>query len=218
MRSVAADRQLAVLSARLERQPASRIIEWAVGRFGSRLAVTSSMADAVLIDLASRVAPGIDVLFIDTGFHFPETLEMVERVAARYPVNIEVLGPGAPEALWGVDAERCCALNKVAALDAALTSYSAWMSGLRRQDSPGRSSAPILSRDRRGLTKVNPLAAWSDRDVDAFVATHDVIVNPLLERGYTSIGCAPCTAPAASDDPRSGRWVGSAKTECGLHL
>jgi phosphoadenosine phosphosulfate reductase len=120
---------------------------------------------------------------------------------------------------WKIDTDGCCAARKVAPLEEALAGRDAWMSGLRRADDPSRAETPIVSRDRRGLVKVNPLATWSDADVDAYVAEHDVVTNPLLQRGYPSIGCWPCTRPVGpGEDARAGRWSGSTKTECGLHL
>lgn len=212
------DAQLDERSASFERASASRIVRWAVEQFGDGLTIAASMTDAVLIDLAARVAPGIEVLFIDTGYHFPETLATLEAVRDRYDVTIRVLTvPPSDPPLWH-DQPTCCSAAKVAQLDLGLAGKSAWMSGLRRVDAATRTVAPIVSRDRRGLVKVNPLANWSDDDVRGYVAEHRVPVNPLLERGYPSIGCEPCTTPVADgEDPRSGRWRGLDKTECGLH-
>ncbi|MDP8955103.1 MAG: phosphoadenylyl-sulfate reductase [Actinomycetota bacterium] len=211
---------LAEISAGLETATASEIVAWAVERFHPNLSLTSSMTDAVLIDLAMRVEPSIEVVFIDTGYHFPETLETMERVRRHYGLNLKVMtvAPHDQE-LWRVDPENCCSALKVGQLDRALAGKAAWMSGLRRAESPSRASAPVVAHDVRGLVKINPLATWDDDDVARYVADHDVPVNPLLRQGYRSIGCAPCTAPAEKDaDARSGRWQGSEKTECGLHL
>jgi len=199
--------------------PASRIISWAVGEFGTRLALTASMTDAVLVDLATRVDPGIEVVFIDTGYHFPETLETVEVVRRRYGLNLRIMTVAHQEqSLWEADPENCCSAVKVGQLDRALADKDAWMSGLRRAEASTRAGAPIIGRDIRGLVKVNPLATWTDLDVRGYVADHDIPVNPLLDQGYLSIGCMPCTRPVApGDDPRSGRWSGSDRTECGLH-
>src|SRR6202035_705218 len=154
---------LARLSAEFEDVPASRIISWAVGEFGTRLALTASMTDAVLVDLATRVDPGIEVVFIDTGYHFPETLETVEVVRRRYGLNLRIMTalPQAEE-LWKVDPENCCSAIKTGQLDRALFGKEAWMSGLRRTEAPTRANAPIVHRDIRGLVKVNPIATWSD--------------------------------------------------------
>ncbi|MCU1451329.1 MAG: Phosphoadenosine phosphosulfate reductase [Acidimicrobiales bacterium] len=212
--------ELSQLNQRFETEPASGIIRWAVDTFHPHLALTASMTDAVLIDLAVSVEPSIEVVFIDTGYHFPETLETVERVRRRYGLNLRMMTvPHHDEELWKVDPENCCSAIKVGQLDRALMGKEAWMSGLRRVESPSRAEAPIISLDLRGLVKVNPIANWSDLDVQGYIADHDVPVNPLVHQGYPSIGCQPCTHPVAEgDDPRSGRWAGSEKTECGLHL
>ncbi len=214
------DAELSELSASFESAPAEEIIDWAVASFGPLLSLTASMTDAVLIDLAVRVAPAIEVVFIDTGYHFPETLETVEAVRRRYGLNLRIMTV-APhdEALWEVDPENCCSSVKVGQLDRALAGKAAWMSGLRRDEAASRAGAPILGRDLRGLVKVNPIANWDAERVAAHIEAHDVPVNPLTLQGYPSIGCMPCTHPVAEGaDPRSGRWVGREKTECGLHL
>jgi phosphoadenosine phosphosulfate reductase len=213
------DDDLAELSRRFERQPAATIIRWAVENFAPHLALTASMTDAVLIDLAVKVYPAIEVVFIDTGYHFPETLRTVETVRRRYGLNLRLMTVESHDrALWEVDPENCCSAVKLGQLDRALLGKAAWMSGLRRAEADSRVTAPIVARDLRGLIKVNPLALWSDHDVAGYIADHDVPVNPLLLRGYPSIGCMPCTAlPTDPDDPRSGRWAGRTKTECGLH-
>jgi phosphoadenosine phosphosulfate reductase len=208
------------ISRGFESAPPTRIIRWAAEEFGTRLCLTASMTDAVLIDLAVAVDPAIEVVFIDTGYHFPETLETVEVVRRRYGLNMRIMTVAAQEpALWEADPEMCCSAVKVGQLDRALADKDAWMSGLRRAESPTRVASPIVGRDIRGLIKVNPLATWSDFDVQGYIADHDVPTNPLLERGYPSIGCMPCTQPVApGEDPRSGRWAGLDKAECGLHL
>jgi phosphoadenosine phosphosulfate reductase len=211
--------EMADLNERFDRAPAGDIIRWAVDTFHPHLALTASMTDAVLIDLAVNVEPAIEVVFIDTGYHFPETLETVETVRRRYGLNLRMMTvPHHDEELWKVDPENCCSAIKVGQLDRALMGKEAWMSGLRRVESPTRAQAPILSLDLRGLVKINPIATWTDLDVQGYIADHDVPVNPLVHQGYPSIGCQPCTHPVADgEDPRSGRWVGSDKTECGLH-
>jgi len=213
------DGDLAELNARFEREPAGAIIGWAVESFHPHLCLTASMTDAVLIDLAVAVEPSIEVVFIDTGYHFPETLETVEQVRRRYGLNLRVMTalPQAEE-LWKIDPENCCSAIKTGQLDRALFGKLAWMSGLRRAEAATREGAPIVQRDIRGLVKVNPIATWSDLDVSGYIRDHDVPVNPLVERGYLSIGCWPCTKPVApGEDPRSGRWAGIDKTECGIH-
>jgi phosphoadenosine phosphosulfate reductase len=209
--------ELAELNRRFESASPRRIVEWASDRFGRRLAMTASFADTMLIDLATRVDPDIEVIFFDTGFHFPETLNTVRRAMERYALNLTVLRPGAdaPD-VWADGSDACCAARKVDPLDAHLPRHAdAWLSGLRRADSPARADTPIVSIDRRGLVKVNPIATMTDDEYEAYIAEHDVLVNTLALDGYASIGCWPCTEP--STDGRAGRWGGS-KTECGLHL
>ena len=214
------DAELAAINDEFEGAPASKVIRWAVDTFAPHLAMTASMTDAVLIDLATKVDPGIEVVFIDTGYHFPETLATVEEVRRHYGLNLRMMTVARQdEALWKADPENRCSAVKVGQLDRALAGKDAWMSGLRRGEADTRSSAPIVSRDLRGLVKINPIATWTDDDVAACIAEHDVIVNPLTLQGYPSIGCMPCTTPVAEgEDPRAGRWRGSDKTECGLHL
>jgi phosphoadenosine phosphosulfate reductase len=211
---------LELASARLEGAPASAVVEWAIDTFGRRISLTASMADTVLIDLATKVDPDIEVVFLDTGFHFAETLQTLRRAQARYGLNVRVERPE-PRAndLYAVGTDSCCAIRKVGLLDRALADKDAWMTGLRRSESPTRANTPIVGLDSRGKVKISPLANWSDADVERYIAEHDIIVNPLLAEGYLSIGCWPCTDRVVDGaDPRSGRWSGSEKTECGLHL
>jgi phosphoadenosine phosphosulfate reductase len=213
------DDELAALNEQFESAPASKIIRWAVEQFHPFLCMTASMTDAVLIDLATRVEPGIEVVFIDTGYHFPETLDTVELVRRKYGLNLRMMSvQHHDEELWKVDPENCCSAVKVGQLDRALQGKLAWMSGLRRSEADTRKNTAIVGRDIRGLVKINPIATWSDEDVAGYIADHDVPVNPLLLRGYLSIGCEPCTElPTDPSDPRSGRWSGRDKTECGIH-
>jgi phosphoadenosine phosphosulfate reductase len=214
------DEELAELNREFERLSAPKIIQWAIDTFSPHLCLAASMQDAVLIDLATKVDPAIEVVFIDTGYHFPETLETVEAVRKRYGLNLRMMTV-APhnEELWKVDPENCCSAVKVGQLDRALAGKAAWMSGLRRTEAASRAGAPIVARDLRGLVKVNPIATWTDLDVEGYIADHDVPINPLLGQGYTSIGCQPCTQlPSDPGDARSGRWAGRDKTECGLHI
>lgn len=214
------DEELADLSRDFESWSAEKIIEWAVESFAPHLALTASMTDAVLIDLATRVDPAIEVVFIDTGYHFPETLATVERVRQHYGLNLRMMTVALQdEPLWRADPENCCSAVKVGQLDRALSGKAAWMSGLRRAEADSRVTAPIVARDLRGLIKINPIATWSDEQVADYVEDNNVIVNPLLLDGFTSIGCQPCTQRPTDDaDPRSGRWSGRSKTECGLHI
>jgi phosphoadenosine phosphosulfate reductase len=213
------DVDVATAATDLEGAPAEDIVAWGVATFGSRLTIAASMTDAVLIDVASRVAPGIEVIFLDTQYHFQETLATAETVRDRYPIQLRVVWPEPrPDDLWRTDPDACCRARKVLPMQRALAGRDAWLSGLRRADSPLRSEVPVVERDRRGLVKINPLAAWTDEDVAAYVAAHDVPVNPLVAQGYVSIGCWPCTRPVTDgEDGRAGRWAGRDKTECGLH-
>ena len=214
------DAELAEISRSFETASPSKIIQWAVDNFAPHLCLTASMTDAVLVDLAWRVYEPIEVVFIDTGYHFPETLETVEKVRRKYGLNLRMLTvPTHDEDLWKVDPENCCSAVKVGQLDRALMGKEAYMSGLRRDEAATRVNAPIVARDLRGVIKVNPIATWTQADVDGYIKDHDVPVNPLIAQGYPSIGCWPCTKPVAEgEDPRSGRWAGQDKTECGLHL
>ncbi|MFU8852406.1 phosphoadenylyl-sulfate reductase [Micromonospora sp. SL1-18] len=208
--------------------PALEIARWAAETFGDRFCVTSSMADGVLAHLVSRVAPGVDVVFLDTGLHFPETLRVRDEVARRLPVNVRSIRPrmtiGQQDGQYGPrlfsrSPDDCCHLRKVEPLERALTGYDAWAAGLRRDESSTRANTPVVTFDaRRGKVKVNPIAAWTQRDVDAYIARYDIPVNELFGRGYGSIGCWPCTGRTkAGEDPRAGRWAMFEKTECGLH-
>lgn len=200
-------------------EPASpaEIVAWAADRFGSRLALTASFADTLLIDIAVGVEPDIEVVFLDTGFHFPETLETVRAAMARYALRLTVLRPdGGAHDLWADGTEACCEARKTETLARYLRSTAdAWLSGMRRSDDPSRASTPIVGLDRNGLVKVNPLAAMTDAGAKRYISSNAVIVNSLAAQGYASIGCWPCTEP--SNAGRGGRWAGTAKTECGLH-
>ena len=207
---------------------ADDLLRWTDETFGSDYIVASNMQDAVLVDLAAKVRPGVDVLFLDTGYHFVETIGTRDAVEAVYDINVVNVRPektvAEQDALFGKNlferaANECCRMRKVEPLSAALRGYSAWVTGIRRVEAPTRANAPLISFDKAfGLVKINPLAAWSDDDMQDYITTHGVLVNPMVDEGYPSIGCAPCTAkPLAGADPRSGRWAGQAKTECGLH-
>jgi phosphoadenosine phosphosulfate reductase len=212
----------------LEAASATEIFQWAVDQFGSDWCLTSSMADAVLPHLASRVAPGVDVIFLDTGYHFAETIGMRDAVAAVLSVNVQTLLPlrtiAAQDAEFGAklhdrDPDACCAIRKVEPLNRALKPYRAWASGLRRADSPARAGTRVVEWDaRHEMVKLNPIATWTDAQVDSYIAENGILVNPLLSDGYGSIGCAPCTRRLKpGEDARAGRWAQTDKTECGLH-
>ena len=216
------------VNASLEGAPAPDVVRWALTEFCAEIVVASSMQTAVLEDLVSRVRPGVPVVFLDTGYHFAETLGTRDAVRVAYPVRLIDVTPRRTVAeqdaeegprLFERNPDRCCALRKVEPLERALAGYRAWITGLRRADSPSRAATPVVDWDaKRSMVKVNPIAAWSDDDLERYVEAHGVLVNPLLQLGYPSIGCEPCTrAVAPGEDARAGRWSGRAKTECGLH-
>ncbi len=212
--------ELAGISGRFETASAAAVLRWARDRFGASLVLASSFQDCVLIDVAVRQFPGVEVVFLDTGFHFPETLEYVETVRRRYDLNLRVIGPTLGAEEWPCGTGRCCELRKVAPLARALEGRGAWMTGLRRAEAATRAEAPIVGWDEaRGLVKVNPLATWTDRDVSGYVVDPGLPIHPLTSQGFLSIGCAPTTrAVRPGEDPRAGRWSGTDKTECGIHL
>ncbi|MET7347974.1 phosphoadenylyl-sulfate reductase [Streptomyces mirabilis] len=215
----------------LEDASALEILQWAVETFGKTFCVTSSMEDAVVAHLASRAQPGdsqVDVVFLDTGYHFPETIGTRDAVEAVMDVNVITLTPrqtvAEQDAEYGPklhdrDPDLCCALRKVKPLEEGLTRYDAWATGLRRDESPTRANTPVVGWDgKRQKVKISPIARWTQDDVDAYVAEHGVLTNPLLMDGYASVGCAPCTRRVLEgEDARAGRWAGRSKTECGLH-
>jgi phosphoadenosine phosphosulfate reductase len=196
-------------------------IGWAHERFGSGLCLTASFGDATLPHLADSVAPGIEITLLDTGYLFAETDWYVDHLRDRYGLAVRVLRPNPTleRDVWQYDTEACCNARKVEPLTRALARKSAWVTGLRRSDSAARRSTPLVHHDLlKGVTKINPLAAWTDAHVAHYTTAHDLPPHPLADRNYTSIGCWPCTKPAVEgEDPRSGRWAGSGKTECGLH-
>ncbi|MCW3493064.1 phosphoadenylyl-sulfate reductase [Microbacterium sp. SSM24] len=208
---------------------AADVVAWVARNFSmGSAAVACSMADAALPHLVAEQLPGVDVLFLDTGYHFTETYATRDEVDRALDVRIVDVLPeqtvAEQDAEFGArlherDPALCCARRKVAPLQDALGGYEVWFTGVRRDEAPTRTNTPLVTWDERnGLVKVNPVAAWSFDDVLAHAATHKVPVNLLVGFGYPSIGCAPCTQPvAAGEDPRSGRWAGLAKTECGLH-
>lgn len=230
LRPVAELRALALEGERtLVDAPAEKIVEWAVEQFGPRLAVACSMAEAVLPHMVSTVMPGVEVLFIDTGYHFAETIATRDEVARRLPVTVVDVTPRRTveeqdaefgDRMHSWDPVQCCEMRKVAPLRQALTRYEAWATGLRREDSPLRKDTATVHWDaKNALVKVNPLAAWTQDDLEAYVWDNDVPLNPLLSQGYPSIGCAPCTKRVGvGENARSGRWAGFDKNECGIHI
>lgn len=215
-------------AAELADASAEELLHWTDKHFGGNYVVASNMQDAVLVEMAAKVRPGVDVLFLDTGYHFAETIGTRDAVEQVYGVNVVNVRPENTVAqqdellgkdLFSRDAAACCRMRKVEPLGKALAGYTAWVTGIRRVEAPTRANAPLISWDSAfGLVKVNPIAAWSDEDIQAYIDANDILVNPLVYEGYPSIGCAPCTSkPEAGADPRSGRWAGQSKTECGLH-
>jgi phosphoadenosine phosphosulfate reductase len=214
---------------RLEEATPQEVLRWAADTFGDRFCVSSSMGDGVLASLAASVVPGIEVVFLDTGYHFAETIGTRDAVAQVYDVKVRTVLPLLTVAqqdaehgaeLWRRDPDSCCAMRKVEPLARALKDMDAYATGIRRDEAPTRADTPVVEWDeKRGKVKVNPLARWSQDDVDAYVEEHGILVNPLQYDGYPSIGCAPCTRRVSQgEDPRAGRWSGSPKTECGLHV
>jgi phosphoadenosine phosphosulfate reductase len=208
---------------------AEEIIRWATDTFGDRICITSSMTDAVIIHLASAVKPGIDVVFLDTGYHFAETIGTRDAVDVVYPVRMLSITPSRTVAeqdaelgprLYGRNPDLCCYLRKVEPLERTLTNYDAWITGVRRDETNSRRDMRVVEwDDRREMVKVNPIIGWTSKQVDEFIADNNVLVNPLVYDGYPSTGCSTCTARVgAGDDPRSGRWKGTGKTECGIHV
>lgn len=210
----------------------TQILEWAIRKFGEKLTLACSFGaeDIVLVDALQRIPGGkkVDIFYLDTDLHFPETYETRDRLEERYGIRFKRVTPDLTldeqqasygPALWRQDPNRCCYLRKVQPLEKTLSEYDAWMTGIRREQSPTRRKAQIVEVDQRfRLTKVNPLVHWTSEDVWAYIRERDVPYNPLHDERYPSIGCAPCTRPVhEGEDLRSGRWSGFQKTECGLH-
>ncbi|MDN8624095.1 MULTISPECIES: phosphoadenylyl-sulfate reductase [Corynebacterium] len=214
-------------SAELENATAEEIMQWANDHI-PRLAVTLSMQDTVLADLAEKYAPAADLVFLDTGYHFPETLDVADAVEKRYSNQLIRVVPHLTrheqdqrygKDLYATDPTLCCHMRKVVPLQETLADYPAWVTGLKRVDAPSRAHTPVLEIDKAGRLKINPIISWTDGDVEKYIVEHELIRHPLTTQGYPSIGCATCTARVqAGEDPRSGRWQGKEKTECGLHV
>lgn len=212
--------ELEAADAALEGAEPEEILTWAYDRFGDDVVLTSSFQDCVLVDLAAKVRPGVRVVFLDTGFHFPETLAYLRRVQKVLGIEVDVVTSGLGEDQHPCGTERCCELRKVRPLRGVLAGRAAWVTGVKRVDTPERAGARAISWDAgKGVVKVNPIVAWSEDDVAAYIEANSLPRHPLTYVGYVSIGCAPTTRPVADGtDPRSGRWAGTDKTECGLHL
>jgi phosphoadenylyl-sulfate reductase (thioredoxin) len=219
-------------SAELEQARAEDIVKWAAAQFrDGRLTFATSLGveDCIVTDMIARQGLPIDLFTLDTQLLFPETYTLWEQIEQRYGVKIRAVRPernveeqAAAEgpALWEREPDRCCDLRKMQPLRATLANYDAWITAIRRDQTPDRANAPVVGWDGRfGLIKVNPLVRWTSEQVRAYVSDHRVPYNPLHDQNYPSIGCTPCTSPVMpGEDPRSGRWRGKDKTECGLHM
>ncbi len=214
----------------LTRATPREVLEWAVERFFPRLTMATAFGaeGCVLIHLLAEIEPRVRVFNLDTGYQFAETLELRDRIATRYGIEVELIGAESSVAeyeeghggpLYVSNPDQCCYDRKIVPLRRALVGHDAWITAIRADQSPHRASAQVVGSDPKfGLVKINPLLTWTRRDVWAFIVTHGVPYNPLHDQGYASIGCWPCTRPVgAAEDERAGRWVGQAKTECGLH-
>jgi phosphoadenosine phosphosulfate reductase len=207
---------------------ADDVLAWVAEEFGYRTAVACSMADAVLPHVVQKHLPWVDTLFLETGYHFPETVGTRDAVETTMQLTIVDVTPTRTveeqdaefgKDLFARDPALCCQMRKVEPLAAQLENYEVWITGVRREDSFLRAGTPLVEwDDKNGMVKINPIAAWTFDELLAYADANDVIINPLLNDGYPSIGCAPCTKRVApGEDPRSGRWAGLDKTECGLH-
>lgn len=214
----------------VESWSAEEVLDWALHRFERRIGVASAFGPEgmVLIDIASRLRPDVHVFTLDTGLFFPETYELINEVEQRYGIEIERVKPALTldeqvakhgPSLWLQSPDRCCQMRKIEPLRQKLSTLDAWVAAIRRDQTSDRAHAQKIEWDSKfGLVKINPLCDWSSDRVWDYIRKNDLPYNVLHDRGYPSIGCAPCTKPVRQgDDPRSGRWAGFAKTECGLH-
>ena len=224
------DEELKAISDGFEGARPEAVLAWACEEFGDEVALATGFGaeGCVLIAALARVRPGARIFYLDTDLLFPETYALIERLGARYGVrferratrlSLEAQAERYGGRLWERDPEECCRLRKVEPLREALAGLRAWVTAIRREQTPARARAAVVERDAKfGLVKINPLAAWSSRDVWDYVSKHDVPYNPLHDQGYPSVGCTPCTTPVRiGEGPRAGRWRGTVKTECGLH-
>lgn len=230
MDSVLAEEELTEVNARLASATPTEILRWAVERFFPRLTMATAFGPegCILIHLLAEIEPRVRIFNLDTGYQFPETLALRERIAERYGIDVELVSAetsvseyerinGGP--LYATNPERCCYERKIVPLRRALVGYDSWITAIRADQSAHRARASVVGWDSKfSLVKVNPLLNWTRRDVWAFIVANHVPYNPLHDQGYPSIGCWPCTKPVADgQDERAGRWAGQAKTECGLH-
>jgi len=221
---------LAEESQKLESATPQEIIAWGVEHYFPKLTMATAFGPegCAIIHMLAEIEPRVHVFNLDTGYQFKETLELRERIAERYGIEVELKQPeltvaeyeakhGGP--LFKINPDQCCADRKVSVLKKAAVGWDAWMTAIRRDQSPDRASAPIIGVDKKfNLVKINPLANWTKQDVWKLITDHDVPYNPLHDQGYPSIGCWPCTrAVMFGEDERAGRWSGFQKTECGLH-
>jgi phosphoadenosine phosphosulfate reductase len=224
-----ADIDIEYLNRIFESASPQEILTWAWKTFAPLIAATSSFQSQSLplLHMIGQYAPDMPVLFLDTGFHFPETLAFRDQLILELGIRVQNLS--APETdddsrrryedLHRTDPDLCCYINKVEPLQRAKAGLRAWVTGIRRDQTEARRNTPIVSMERDGKYKICPMATWTDRDVWRYINEHDLPVHPLLQQGYMSIGCAPCTRPVtAGEDYRAGRWAGRNKTECGLHV
>ncbi len=224
------DEDLKVISAELETASPEELLRWAVEEFGSDVALATGFGaeGTVLVAMLSVISPGTQIFYLDTELLFPETYALRDQLEARYGVRFErrtthlSLSDQAAqygERLWERQPDLCCRLRKVEPLREMLSGLRAWVTAIRRDQSPARADIGVVERDERfGLIKINPLAGWSERDVWAYIARNDVPYNPLHDHSFPSIGCEPCTTPVKiGETQRAGRWRGTSKTECGLH-
>ncbi len=217
------------LNRSLESATPQEILTWAWEMFGPQLAATSSFQSQSLplLHMIGQCVPEMPVLFLDTGFHFPETLAFRDQLLQDLGIRVKNLHTIADDQalrqqhrdLHRTDPDMCCFINKVEPLQQARADLWAWVTGIRRDQTEARRNTPIITSARNGKYKLCPMATWTQRDVWRYINTHDLPVHPLLQQGYMSVGCAPCTRPVdADEDYRAGRWAGKSKTECGLHV
>ena len=197
----------------------NEVLSWTFERFGNDVAFACSFEDVALLHMIHEIAPGTEVVFLDTRGHFPETTAFVDRLERDWHLNVTRTTPGVEADAWPCGTERCCELRKVAPLSRAVAGKGAWITSVKRSDAASRGTMRIVHFDEKfGLVKVNPLATWSDDDVAYYLGSHELPEHPLWSQGYASIGCAPVTIkPVVAGDRRSGRWAGADKEECGLH-
>lgn len=223
-------KELSVVSEEFETQSPEAVLRWAFEEFASDVALATGFGaeGCILIDMVARITKGARIFYLDTDLLFPETYELRDQLEARYdirfervatPLSLDAQAAAFGERLWEREPDRCCQLRKVEPLRAVLTGLRAWITAIRRDQTPARANAAIVERDQKfHLIKINPLAAWSSEDVWEYIKQYDVPYSPLYNHAYGSIGCVPCTSPVQiGEDSRAGRWPGSRKTECGLH-